>query len=154
VQMLEPRRTQRYTKETRLLNRTVGRPRPHWQSSERRLEIVFHAELHGTRAMRIHGVQEGIPGEATRVSRGVVQRAVARDRVAAGVALVGIVDAELSVVENIEGLGAKLKIAAFRDFEMFQESDVKVQPARVVHKVASGISKRKTYRGTECCRIG
>jgi hypothetical protein len=37
---------------------------------------------------------------------------------------------------------------------VFQECDVKVQPARVIHKVASGISKRKTYRGTECCRIG
>ena len=118
------------------------------------LEVVFQTELHGARTMRVNRMQEGIASETTWVTSGIVRTAVARDRVAAGVALVGIVDAELSVVENIERFGAKLKIAAFCDFEMLQESDVKVQSARVIHEVASGISERKTYRCTECCRIG
>jgi len=93
--------------------RTCGRPKPG-------LEVVFQAELHGAGAMRIHGMQEGTALEATGVTGRIVRATVAGNGVAACVALVGIVYAELGVVENVEGFGAKLEIAALGDFEVLQ----------------------------------
>jgi len=91
--------------------------------------------------MRVHGVQKRIPRETTRVPRGVIRPTVATDGIASRVPQVGIVDAELGVVEDVKRFHAKLEIAAFRDFEMLQQSDIKVQPAWVVHEIASGISE-------------
>jgi hypothetical protein len=103
--------------------------------------------------MRVHWVQEGIPDKTTGVARGVVRGTVARNRIAASVSFVGIVNAELSVVENVERFYAEFKITAFRNFEMLQQSNVKVQPARVVHEIASGISESKTLWSSECSGI-
>jgi len=103
--------------------------------------------------MGIHGMQEGVAGKATRIAGRVVRASVAGYRVTAGVAFVRIVDAELGVIENVERFHAELEIAAFRDFEVLQEGNIEVQTTRVVHKIASGISKSKTFGSGECCRI-
>ena len=112
--------------------RTRVRPKPD-------LEVVFQAELHGAGAMGVHGMQEGTALKATGIAGGIVRAPVAGNGVAAGVALVRIVNAELGVVENVERFGAKLEIAALGDFEVLQESDIKVQTTGIVHEIAAGV---------------
>ena len=132
---------------------SVPLPPSQMQSIRVSLEVVLQTKLHGAGTMRVHWVQKGIPDKTTGVAGGVIRATVAGNRVAAGVALVGIVDAELGMVENVERFYAKFEVAAFGDFEMFQQSNVKVQPARVVQEIASGISESKTLWSAECRRI-
>jgi len=91
-------------------------------------------------------MQERVPGQATCVPGGIVLPTVATYGVAAGVAEVGVVDAKLGMVEQIEGLDAKLKVAPFGYFEVLQRRYIKVQASRVVHKVPSRIPEGESLR--------
>ena len=117
------------------------------------LEVVFQAKLHSAGAMRVHRMQERAAHKATRVASGIIRATVAGNGVAAGVAFVRIVNAELGVVENVERFRTKLKIAALGDFEMLQQSHIEVQTVGIVQEIASGVSKGKTHGSTERRRI-
>jgi hypothetical protein len=71
-------------------------------------------------------MQKGTSSQATRVPGRIVWSTVTAYGVAAGIAEVGIVDAKLCMVEQIEGLNAKFKIAAFGYFEVLQRCHIKV----------------------------
>lgn len=105
---------------------------------------VLQSKLHGTGAMGIHRMQECAACQTTCIPGRIIASTVATDCVATSVAEVWIVDTELSVVENVEGFDSELQVAAFTDPEMFQQCDIEIQSARVVHKIAPGISKGQT----------
>jgi hypothetical protein len=114
------------------------------------LEVVLQAELHGAGTMRVHGMQEGAALQATGVARRIIGATVAGDGVAAGIALVRIVDAELGMVEDVECFRTKFEIAALGDFEMLQESNIKVQTVGIVHEIAASVSESQTDGSAEC----
>src|SRR5580658_1371553 len=103
--------------------------------------------------MRIDGMQEGAALEATGVAGGIIQSAVAGDGVAARIALVRIVNAELGVIENVEGFRAKLEVAALGDFEVLQESNIKVQTVGIAHEIAACVSESQAHGSAECSGI-
>src|SRR5580658_5826075 len=101
--------------------------------------------------MRIQRVQERSPGHAIASaalkSGGIKGSGIATDHVVSTAArVIGIVDPELSVIKNIEGLRAELKIAGLVDLEMFQQRRVEVQAARIIQEVATCIPKGETPR--------
>ena len=112
------------------------------------LEVILKAELNGARPVRIDGVQEGVAGEAIHAARsecagGIVRAAVTADRVAAGVAEVRIVDTELGVIEDVEGLRPKLQCAVFVNHEKLQQGHIEVQAAGIIQKIPAGIPESK-----------
>ena len=58
---------------------------------------------------------------------GIVRSTVATDGIAASVAKVGIIDAELGVIEDVEGFGPELDFAAFVNHKMFEHRHIEVQ---------------------------
>ena len=104
-------------------------------------------------------MKEGSTGNAIRStnsleSRGVVGSGIATNYViseAAGV--IQIEDAELRVVEDVKGLGAKLHTDAFCHFEMLQQRQIGVEAAWIVEKVPAGISESKSSRSDKLRRI-
>ena len=75
--------------------------------------------------MRIERVQERSPGDAigptTFKPGGIDGAGIATDDVVSTAArIIGIVDPELSVIKNIEGFGAELKLAGLSNLEMLQ----------------------------------
>src|SRR5580698_8943585 len=93
------------------------------------LEGALQAELQDARVMRVHRMQEGVSGEAAGGSCGVEfgLASVTVDDVIAGIArMAGIGNAELGVIEDVEGFGAKLDIQALRGLEVLEQRDVEV----------------------------
>ena len=79
------------------------------------LETAFQSKLKDARVVRIDRMQEGVASETTGSSRGIEVglSAVAVDDIVAGVARIrGIGNAELGVIEDVEGFGAKLDVEA------------------------------------------
>src|SRR5580704_3012057 len=101
-------------------------PAPAHRRAARGLKGQFQTELENSRIVRVDRVQEGIAGEAigSRSARGRIahrRSAIATDHIVATVSrMCLIVNAELRVVENVECLGAKLKIALAKYAEMLQ----------------------------------
>jgi hypothetical protein len=109
------------------------------------LEKEFEAKLHGSGAMRVNRMQKGGRGNAAGIASGVVCSRIATDHVVSGIAGIGlVVDAELSVIEQVESLDAELEGLSLAHGEVFREGDVKVGAARIIEIVASGIAKRQT----------
>src|ERR1700691_325898 len=92
-------------------------------------------------------MQKGAPSQATRVPGGVIWSTVTTYGVAAGIAEIGIVDSKLCMVEQIEGLNAKFKIAAFGYFEVLQRCHIKVQTTGIVHEIAPRVSEGESHGG-------
>ena len=111
------------------------------------LEADLQSKLHGPRTVRVDRMQERCAGQAIRAALGLessgVQRArVAVDDVVAGAAwIVGIVDAELGVVEDVEGFGAELRVNAFVQFEVLHQRHVEIEAAGIVQVVAACIAE-------------
>ena len=81
--------------------------------------------------MRIDRVQERVArkaiGSAGKIRAGrIVRASVTTDFVVAAIAEVGIVNAELGVVKDIEGFGAEFYLTAFADGEVLQDRHVKI----------------------------
>src|ERR1700733_8563990 len=95
-------------------------------------------------------MQKRISSQATRIPRGIVWSTVTTERVAAGISEVGIVDAKLCVVEKVEGLDAKFKVAAFGYFEVLQRCHIKVQATGIVHEIATCVPKGKPLGSHKC----
>src|SRR5215470_9333092 len=104
--------------------------------------------------MCINRMQEGASGEAVHaagygISSAVVCSAITADHVAACISQVGIVNAELRMVENVESFRAKFEHTRLTNRKVFQQAHIKVQPARVVQIVSTRISKRQAARSNE-----
>ena len=103
--------------------------------------------------MRVDGVQERSTCNAIRPacglkSGGIVWAGIAADDVVtADSRVVRIVDAELSVVENIESLSPELERAALRNLEMFGHRHVEVKAAGIIEEVAAGVAEGESSRG-------
>ena len=101
--------------------------------------------------MRIQRVQErssihAIASASTK-SGGIKRARIATDHVVSTAArVIRIVDSELSVIKNIEGLSPELKTGGLVDIEMFQQCRVEVQAVRIIEIVASCISKGEPPR--------
>ena len=86
-------------------------------------------------------MEEGISSQTTRIPGGIIWPSVTTYRVAAGIAEVGIVDAKLCMVEQIEGFGAKFEVAAFAYFELLQHGHIKVQVSPTGATKAAGLPR-------------
>jgi hypothetical protein len=103
-------------------------------------KLELQAELHGAGSVCPLGVKESVASPATWRSRGEPRALipVATDRIAGGVAFVGIVDDELCVVKKVERFDTKLqKPCLGAKGEVPQQGDVKVGPAGVIQGVAT-----------------
>ena len=68
---------------------------------------------------------------------------VATDNVVSAAArIVGIVDSELGVIEDVKKLRAKLKLARFSDLKTFQQRHIEIEAAGIIQEVTAGIAKR------------
>src|SRR5580704_8441572 len=98
-------------------------------------------------------MQKRVSSQTTCVPSGIIWAAVATHGVAPGVAEVGIINAELRVIEKVEDLGAKFKIAGFGYFEVLLGCYIKVQATGVVHVIAPRISEGKSHGSHKCSGI-
>ncbi len=110
------------------------------------LETPFETELNGAWTVCVERMQEGCARDAINSAclkaGGILRsRITTHDIVPAATRIVRIVNAELRLVENVEKLGAKLKIAGLCQLETLEECQVKVQTRRVIQEVPAGISK-------------
>src|SRR5580704_4105809 len=90
-------------------------------------------------------MQKRTSRQATGIPGGIVWPTITTNRVAAGIAEVGIVDAKLRVVEKVEGLDAEFKVAAFGYFEVLQRCHIKVQATGIVHEIAPCVPESKPH---------
>jgi hypothetical protein len=102
----------------------------------------------------IHRVEKRVAGETIRSpwevsSRRIVRTTVTTYAVVTGVPEVGIIDAELSVIENVESLCTELHFTAFVNLKVLQQRHVKVQAAWIIQKISAGIAKRQATRCNE-----
>ena len=58
--------------------------------------------------------------------------------------IVRIVDAVLSLIENVKGFSPELHLTELGHFEMLEQGNIKVHSARIVQKVTPSITKRKS----------
>src|SRR6202451_4755800 len=92
-------------------------------------------------------MQKGAPSQATRVPGGIIWSTVTTYGVDAGLPHMGMVEGNLCMVEQIEGLNAKFKIAAFGYFEVLQRCHIKVQTTGIVHEIAPRVSEGESHGG-------
>src|SRR4029077_3545176 len=108
--------------------------------------------------MRIQRVQKGSSSDAIGSSalktRGVHRTGIATDRVVSTAArVIRIVDPELRVIKNVEGLSTELKLAGLPDLEMLQHRHVPVHATRIIQKVPACVSEREPSRSHKLRRI-
>ena len=102
--------------------------------------------------MRIERVQEGSPGDAirspTRLKAGGIHwTCIAADSVVPAAArIIGVVYSELSVIKNIEKVCVELKLSGLRDLKVLYQTHIKVQAARIIQEVSTGIAKGQSPR--------
>src|SRR5579863_6275546 len=124
----------------------------------RALKSKLQTYLYGARPMCIQRVQEGSSGDAigsSALKPGRVDRTgVTTDYVVSAAArIVGIVNPELSVIENIEGLGTEFKLSRFPDLKVFQQREVEVQTAWIIQEIPARIPEGEPARGHKLGRI-
>src|SRR5450631_415889 len=122
------------------------------------LEAQFQSKLHGTRTVSIDRMQKRVAGQAVGLRiAGCVEclNSVATDRVIGAISEVraGVVNPELSMVEDVENLRAKLEAGAFLHLEGFHQRHIEVPAAGVVEQVASGVAEGQSARRGECTWI-
>jgi hypothetical protein len=132
--------------------------RQHQQHVRRILETQLETKLYGARPMRIERVEERCPGNAigsaALESGGIRGAGIATDDVVSGAAgVIGIVDSELRVIENVESLGPELELAGLANLEMLEQRHVEVRAARIIQEVASGVAKGEAARSDKLGRI-
>ena len=115
------------------------------------LETQLETKLDGARPMRIERVQEGSSGDAIGSAAlkpsGIHRAGIATDDVVSAAArIIGIVDPELGVIENIEGLSTEFKFAGLPDLEMFQQRQIEVRAAGIIQKVPAGVPEGQSAR--------
>src|SRR5260221_2568319 len=104
--------------------------------------------------MRIQRVQKGSSrdaiGSVTLEPRGIHGAGVTTDDVISTAArVIGIVNPELGVIKNIDGLGTELKIAGLPYLEILQQWHVEVASHRVIQEVPPSGSECKSSRGNK-----
>src|SRR6202020_3562857 len=109
--------------------------------------------------MRIDWVQERSAGHAigcaTLKARGIHRTCIATDYVvSATTRVVRIVNPELSLIQNIEGLSAELEIAGFPYLEVLQDRNIGVKPARIIQEVPACITECEPTQGDKLRWIG
>src|SRR5579863_4781120 len=118
-------------------------------------ESPLQAKLYGAGPVGIKRVQERSARHAIRTAvrlkaGGIYGTGVTTDDVVSGASrIIGIVDSELGVVENIEKFRAQLDLARLGDLEVLQQRHVEVQAAGIIQEVAAGIAKSQSPRSYE-----
>src|ERR1700722_2400547 len=120
------------------------------------LEGQLQTELHDARIVCIDRVQKRVARHACLRAR-VVARGhvpVAVDRVVACVARMrGVIDAELSVIKNIEELSPELKASLAGQGKVLKQRHIEVGAGWIVQRVTSGVAECKPARCDERRRI-
>src|ERR1700683_3088652 len=105
-------------------------------------------------------MEKGIADEATPVAgaiagiaRRILGSSVATDDVVRRVAAVGIVNSKLSVIENVECLGAQLEAGGLACAEMLEQGHVKIQTAGIVKEIAAGVAEGEPFGGRKLIGI-
>ena len=111
------------------------------------LEQELQAELEDAAQVRAGGLKETSPaaGGAGCIARGIIGATVAANRAVHAV--------PLSVVENVERLGAELEGVRLLDWEILVKGHVEIQAARNVQGIASDVAKSEALRGGVGCRV-
>src|SRR5277367_6213006 len=104
--------------------------------------------------MGVNRTQKGISleaicatGRSIYKSRGAGGPSVTANLVVRVVSAVRIEDSELSVVENIECLGAEFERCSFAGVEVLQQSHVEVQSAWVIHEITPRVAECESLWG-------
>ena len=111
------------------------------------LEQELQAELEDAAQVCAGRLEETGPaaGGAGSVARGIIGATVAAD---------GAVHAiPLSVIENVEGLGAELKRIGLLDGEILVQRHVEIQAVRNVQRIASDVAESQALRRSVGGRI-
>src|SRR5215472_7372415 len=109
--------------------------------------------------MGIERVQERSAGKAIRASRHLEPRRVVWSRVATDhvvprtPGIVHVVDAKLSLVEQVEGLSPKLDLAAFSPFEVFQQGEIGVETGWIIQRVPPRVAEGESPGSDKLRRI-
>jgi|SRR5277367_2159246 len=106
-------------------HRDAKRVRSPPRQATQALETVLESQLQRSWAMRVHRVQESAPSQTIGASgkissSGVVRPTIATNSIASGITQIRVINAELSVVENVEGFRPELDLATFADHKMLQ----------------------------------
>lgn len=122
------------------------------------LERKLQPKLDGACPMCIEWMEKAIAGIAISSrasSRGIGRfgSCVAADRITWGIALRGVVNTELSVIDNVEALYAELKVAFARQRKVLEQRGIKVCPVRIVEHIAARVPKGETARSSKSSRI-
>ena len=63
------------------------------------------------------------------------------DVVPTAAGIIGIVDAKLSVIEDVEKVRVKIELTKFGEFEVLDQAHVKIQATRIVQEISASIAK-------------
>jgi hypothetical protein len=113
------------------------------------LKAEFQPKLKNPRVVGVHRMKKRITRKtiySASASGRIIRSggAIAANHVVAGVAGVRwVIDSELRVVEDVEGLGAELEISLAENFEMFQEGNVEICASGVIERIAPAVSERQ-----------
>ena len=115
-------------------------------------EQQLYAELHRTRSVGPHRMEKAVAHPAAGRPRGEPRAlvTVTTDRVAGGVALIGIVEDELRVVKKVERFYTKLQEPCFAtEREGSQQRKIKIRTAGVVQEVSACVALRQASGSDE-----
>src|SRR5262249_27163728 len=73
--------------------------------------------------------------------RRIVRPTIAVDRIVGGIANIGIVNAELRMVEDVEGFDAKLQIGTLGNLEILLQGHIEVQAVRFREEISSWVAE-------------
>src|SRR5271166_634562 len=101
--------------------------------------------------MRVNRAQERIPGKAIHAAadkpRSISRTAIATYGVARGIPSIGVEEAELGVVEDVEGLGTKFKPGGLSDIKVLEQRHVEAEAAWIVQVIPSRVAERQCAWG-------
>src|SRR5450755_4143508 len=91
---------------------------------------------------------------ATPKSGGINGAGITTDYVVAAAAgVIRVIDAELSVIKNIEAFSPELQLAGFSDLEMFQQGHVEVQAPGIGQEIPPRVPEGESPRSDKLGRI-
>src|SRR5271166_1718644 len=118
--------------------------------TQKALEQVLEAELDGPGAVGVDGMQEVTGLKTAGVARGAIGVTVAGNYVVACVAgMRRIIDAELGVIEKVEGLKAELQRTRFTEGEALAKLHVEIGTVGIAEEIAAGVSEGQSRRSNK-----
>src|SRR5262245_23962401 len=101
--------------------------------------------------MSVDRMKEGTTCKAIATARcrkacAMFRAAVTADDIVSSIPKVGVINPKLRVIEDIERFRTKLESTRFLEGNMLHQTDVPIDPMRIVQKIAARVSKRQSTR--------